>query len=119
MGQVNFRDQKGIYVLFDETYRIVYVGQAGGKNQCLFGRLKQHRVDMLAERWSRFSWFGTRNVKEDFTLETSDKKFDTDLGDVLNHLEGILIAACEPPLNRQGPKFGNAVRYLQSIEKAK
>jgi hypothetical protein len=117
-GTVDFRDQRGIYVLYDDTFRIVYVGQAGVKNQCLYARLKQHRTDMLSERWSRFSWFGTRYVTNKWVL-AEDEKFKPELSDVLNHLEGILIAAAEPPLNRQGAKFGDAERYLQANLQAK
>ena len=56
---VNFRDQQGIYCLYDELFRLVYVGQAGANDkQRLFGRLKTHTTDQLAARWERFSWFG-------------------------------------------------------------
>ncbi len=60
---VDFRDQQGVYVLYDENYRLVYVGQAGGKNRHrLFDRLRQHRGDQLAGRWTKFSWFGVQGV---------------------------------------------------------
>lgn len=113
--EVEFRYQKGVYVLYDSNYRIVYVGQAGRKNQCLFDRLKQHRKDALAERWSMFSWFGTRPVVEvdDDKYALGDQQLTTDIPSVLNHIEAILIASCEPPLNRQGGRFGNAEQYLQ------
>lgn len=113
--EVEFRHQKGVYVLYDPNFRIVYVGQAGKQNQCLFDRLKQHRRDALAERWSMFSWFGTRPVveKNDGTFELGDQVVKTDLPAVLNHIEAILIASCEPPLNRQGGRFGDAEQYLQ------
>ncbi|WP_066114164.1 MULTISPECIES: GIY-YIG nuclease family protein [Sphingomonadales] len=113
--EVDFREQSGIYVLYDSSYKIIYIGQAGHKNSRLFNRLKQHRKDHLAERWSIFSWFGTRPVdgseKKGWFL--GDEDFSTDLSSVLNHIEGILIAACEPPLNKQGGRFGDAERYLQ------
>ena len=32
---------------------------------------------------------------------------------ILNSLERILIVGAEPPLNRQGPKFGEAQKYSQ------
>ncbi|MEO0963192.1 MAG: GIY-YIG nuclease family protein, partial [Pseudomonadota bacterium] len=57
---VDFRQQRGIYVLYDGNFNIVYVGQAGAGNQDLFGRLKNHLTDHLASRWSLFSWFGVR-----------------------------------------------------------
>lgn len=112
-GCVDFRDQRGIYVLYDETFRIVYVGQAGRGSQCLFSRLKQHKRDHLAERWARFSWFGTRYVTEDWEL-AADSKFKTDLPAVLDHIEAILLATAEPPLNLQRGRFGSDVeQYLQ------
>ena len=56
---VDFRHQAGVYVLYDDNFRAVYVGQAGsGDSSSLFSRLKQHKIDALAERWTRFSWFG-------------------------------------------------------------
>jgi hypothetical protein len=112
-GSVDFRDQRGIYVLYDQTFKIVYVGQAGRGNQCLFARLKQHKRDHLAERWARFSWFGTREVTEKWVL-AEDTDFDTALPAVLDHIEGILLATAEPPLNLQRGRFGPDVeQYLQ------
>ena len=35
------------------------------------------------------------------------------MNDILNALEGILIVGAEPPLNRQGPSFGDAEKYKQ------
>jgi hypothetical protein len=37
-----------------------------------------------------------------------------DVGDILNHIEAILIAAAEPVHNRQGGRFGESVvQFLQ------
>lgn len=114
-GCVDFRMQRGIYVLYDDNYKIIYVGQAGRGSQNLFSRLKQHRKDHLAERWSRFSWFGIVPVTEDWELDDDDEiEFDTNLSAVLNHIEVILLATAEPPLNLQRGRFGNDVeKYLQ------
>jgi hypothetical protein len=68
--------------------------------------------DDLAVRWTKFSWFGTRPVNDHYELEDNEK-ITPSLAEVLNHLEAILIAAAEPPLNRQGGKFGRAEKYLQ------
>jgi hypothetical protein len=114
-GFVDFREQRGIYVLYDDTFRIIYVGQAGRGQRCLFARLKDHMRDDLAGRWTKFSWFGTRPVNDRYELEDS-KKITPSLAEVLNHLEAILIAAAEPPLNRQGGKFGRAEKYLQRTD---
>lgn len=114
-GCVDFRTQRGIYVLYDDNFRIIYVGQAGRGSQNLFARLKQHRKDHLAERWSRFSWFGIVPVTDEWELEANDDiEFDTDPASVLNHIEAILIASAEPPLNLQRGRFGSDVeKYLQ------
>jgi hypothetical protein len=110
---VDFRDQIGIYVLYS-GYQIIYVGQAGRGNQRFFDRLKQHRTDDLAARWNRFSWFGVRGVTQTCELTAVPKKRHPELGNVLNHIEAILIHSVEPPLNRQSGRFGDKVtRYLQ------
>lgn len=112
-GTADFREQRGIYVLYDDTFRVVYVGQAGRGNQCLFQRLKQHKGDHLAERWSRFSWFGTRAVTDKWVLG-DDEDFKPTLANVLDHIEAILLATSEPPLNLQRGRFGTDVeQYLQ------
>jgi hypothetical protein len=56
---------EGIYVLFQD-WSVVYVGKTG--DQPLGRRLKQHRVDDVAGRWDRFSWFGVRNINSDGSL---------------------------------------------------
>ena len=112
---VDFRNQQGVYCLYDDTFRLVYVGQAGGKNdQRLFDRLKQHREDRVAERWTKFSWFGIRAVLEKGDLKVEKASIHPAIGDVLNHIEAILIAASEPVHNRQSGRFGDSVQaYLQ------
>lgn len=112
---VDFRDQQGVYCLYDDTFRLVYAGQAGGKNdQRLFDRLKQHREDRVSERWTKFSWFGIRSVLDSGKLKAEKATIHPDIGDVLNHIEAILIAAAEPVHNRQGGCFGDTVeQYLQ------
>ncbi len=112
---VDFRLQQGVYCLYDENFSLVYVGQAGGRNeQRLFQRLKQHREDAVSERWSRFSWFGVRRALQTGKLAAESDAAHPKIGDVLNHIEAILIAAAEPVHNRQGGKFGEAVeQYLQ------
>jgi hypothetical protein len=116
-GVVDFREQRGVYILYDVNYKMLYVGQAGKGNHSLFSRLKNHRMDRLADRWSMFSWFGTRGVSDENTL-LDDDDFDTDLGKVLSHIEGILIAAAEPPLNLQSGSFGNEVYKFIQVKKS-
>jgi len=112
---VDFREQQGVYVLYDASFKIVYVGQAGANDQQrLFDRLKQHTRDQLAERWSRYSWFGVRSVNNDGSLRVEAAAAHPAIGGVLNHIEAILIASAEPSHNRQGGRFGEGVeQYLQ------
>jgi predicted GIY-YIG superfamily endonuclease len=111
---IDFREQVGIYVLY-AGYQMVYVGQTGSKNSFLLERLKQHRKDDLAERWDRFSWFGLRWVKQNGDLSAVVEAHHPSTSRTLNHIEAILIHAAEPPLNRQGGRFGDDVtRYVQS-----
>lgn len=112
---VDFRDQQGIYVLYDDSFKLVYVGQAGGNDQQrLLKRLNQHQTDALADRWTRFSWFGIRWVTGAGQLSTEVTAAHPTIGAVLNHVEAILISAAEPSHNRQGGRFGRSVdQYLQ------
>lgn len=110
---VDFRDQAGVYVLYAD-FDMVYVGQAGNGYQKLFGRLKQHRRDALSGRWNQFSWFGTRKVLKRGGLAAEVDWAHTTHAQVLNHIEAILIQAAEPPLNRQGGRFGKkAGQFIQ------
>src|ERR1051325_4095622 len=110
---IDFREQAGIYVLYSD-YHIVYVGQTGNSNQSLFVRLRQHRCDYLAGRWNQFSWFGVRRVLGNGTLSKKSAQFHPSLAATLNHVEGVLIHAVEPPRNGQKGRFGeNVTRYLQ------
>jgi hypothetical protein len=93
---------------------LIYIGQTGGKGQKLLSRLKQHRRDQLADRWDKFSWFGTRQVLNNGHLKADKDSTHTTHGEALNHMEAILISVGEPPLNRQGGKWGKEVeQYIQ------
>jgi predicted GIY-YIG superfamily endonuclease len=108
----DFREQEGIYVLYAE-YRAVYIGQTT-ESQGLLKRLGQHRSDDLAERWDRFSFFGLKKVLGTNLLGQSTAMRHVKTEHLLNHIEGILIHAIEPPLNRQQGRFGeDIVRFLQ------
>jgi len=118
-GITDFREQRGIYCLYDPTFKLVYVGQAGNGDACLFDRLRDHARGRLAQRWSQFSWFGTRGLIESstgvWTLD-DDQEAAPSLATVLNQLEGILIAAAEPPLNRQGSRFGSDCYLYNQVQ---
>lgn len=108
------REQAGVYVLYDDNFRLVDVGQAGARNQYLFSRLKHHRKDGLADRWTWFSWIGIKCVRKNRRLALGAARPFIKSGDILNHIEAILISAAEPPHNRQGGRFGEAVE--QSLQ---
>lgn len=89
---VDFRRQQGVYVLYDSNFRVIYVGQAGANDKWrLFDRLKQHTEDQLADRWSRFSWFGVRDVNQNGSLHAENAAAHPALSDVLNHIEATLL----------------------------
>ena len=97
---------------------LVYVGQAGSnENQRLFSRLKQHRKDKLADRWTRFSWYGIRRVLKGNKLSAPVTKASVAPRIILDQIEAVLISSTEPPLNLQGGRFGKEVkRYLQESD---
>jgi len=115
---VNFRDQVGIYALYD-SFHLVYVGQAGGKNNAtLFSRLKSHRSDHLSGRWSRFSWFGINPVimtpGNDAVLQKADFSGEAlTTQTVINFLEAIVIEVADGLLNKQGGRLSNAKKFEQ------
>ena len=113
---VDFRQQRGVYVLYDDSFRIIYVGQTGVGTQRLFIRLRQHRRDHLAQRWNRFSWFGILPVTNG-TLDEDAEPPPPTVAATLDHIEAILLAAAEPPLNLQRGRFGQEVQqFIQASE---
>jgi hypothetical protein len=116
----DFREQIGVYVLYDRNQSIVYVGQAGNGNATLFSRLKNHMDGGLWNRWEYFSWIGFHDVTKDGNLnekqlvdsQVSGFKYS----DALNEIEGILIEIIEPRLNKQGGKLKHATEYYQYID---
>lgn len=116
----DFRDQIGVYVLYDQFQGIVYVGQAGNGNATLFTRLKNHMDGALRNRWKYFTWIGFKAVNVDGTL-SAQQSVDAGVSgfkysDALNEIEGILIEVIEPKLNKQSGRLKNAVEYYQYID---
>lgn len=118
---VDFREQRGIYVLYDDLFEPVYVGQAGKGARALFPRLRDHTADHLADRWTRFSWFGIRAVDEKTNKLRSDlRDIQPPLPNILDHFEAIVISAVEPRLNRRGGNFGSETdQYIQYSDNEK
>jgi hypothetical protein len=108
--EVNFKDQKGIYLLHDSR-ETIYVGQA--IEQPLGKRLRDHTTDRLAGRWDRFSWFGFYPINDEgqINIDAQFKDFTIQhLGDIL---EAILIESIEP---RQNRKQGNSFIGLEFLQ---
>jgi hypothetical protein len=96
---IDFREQIGVYVLYDESRRPIYVGQAGQGNARLFVRLRSHTRDHLAHRWHYVSWFGLLPVNRDGQLSGRDdpgKRVKGTLRSTLNESK----AFSSPPPNR-------------------
>lgn len=113
----DFREQIGVYVLYDSGQRIVYVGQAGNGNATLFTRMKNHMDGRLWNRWQYFSWVGFRDVNADGSL-SAQQNVDSGVSgfryaDALNEIEGILIEIIEPKLNKQSGRLKSAREYFQ------
>ena len=115
----DFREQIGIYVLYNADLNPIYVGQAGSGNNTLFNRLNSHEADRLWNRWTHFTWFGFRGVTLQNKLSGHDKiskVFKTTGNSLLNQLEGALITALEPKLNKQGARWPGVEEFYQEIE---
>lgn len=108
--EVNFKEQKGIYLLHDGR-ETIYIGQA--IEQPLGKRLKDHTTDRLAGRWDRFSWFGFYPVSEDAKLNLDAKFKDFTIQNLGDILEAILIECIEPRQNRKQGNLFQGIEYLQ------
>ena len=119
-GVVDFADQRGIYALYDEQFRLVYVGQAGRRESRLYSRLRTHTRSVLSERWSRFSWFGIMPVGDadggPTLLEVDDGQVTVGRSDILDHIEAVLILAGEPLRNKQGGILGAGVTHYRQYK---
>lgn len=119
---VDFREQIGVYVLYQQ-FQVVYVGMA--EQTPMLPRIRSHLSDLLQDRWDRFSWFGLLEPLEEpdtpvhfseeraRSLASSPSSLSLTPREIIQHLEGRAIVAFETPLNRQGPSFGGAERYVQ------
>jgi len=116
--EIDFSEQIGVYVLYDEWQHIVYVGQAGNGNANLLSRLKNHMSSgALWNRWKYFSWIGFSDVNKDGSLRQIQSANSTvtaySYANAMNEMEGILIELIEPKLNKQGGKLSGATEYFQ------
>lgn len=113
-----FDQQIGIYVLYNENKEILYVGQAGVGNATLLSRLKAHNKDHLEGWWTYFSWFGLfkPDAKGSKLVNVSKEKFHAERNELLDSLEGIMIAAINPKMNKQGEKLGKRFKQYVKLE---
>lgn len=109
---IDFADQRGIYVLYSD-YQVIYVGQTGA--QGLMRRLAQHRRDHLAERWDRFSWYGTRWITKPGRLSALKSNTHPPLAVVLDQIEALLISTAEPSLNRSSGRWRRGVKQIFQV----
>ena len=116
-GEVDFAQQIGIYALYDEQFKLVYIGQAGSGKKGLYRRLRSHTLSILSERWSRFSWFGLITADD---LIDNKPHLDEDISaskfTILDQVEAVLIAAGEPLRNKQGGRFGKSVVHYRQFK---
>ena len=112
--EIDFRDQRGIYALYSE-FELVYVGQTGAGGNRLLARLRNHLSDHLADRWDRFSWFGTRYVLAEGELSQDAVHANTKTTVALDVLEAVAIAIAEPRLNLRRGNWNSpgATQYFQ------
>jgi hypothetical protein len=116
---VDFSGQRGVYLLYDGR-EVVYVGRT--TDQALGTRLRQHTMDRLNGRWSRFSWFGVFAPSESGALDTAiAPQYNLDM--LITTMEALLIEGLEPPQNRKRGDDFRAVEFLQvedpAIEKSR
>lgn len=106
----DFREQIGIYLLFNSEREVVYLGQTGKGTQRLFIRLRQHAHGQMRDRWTNFSWFGflgfDSKTKKLVEAQDPDKAVQGSHIAALDEIEAILLQVLEPRLNKQGPKWG-------------
>lgn len=122
---VDFREQIGVYALYDKNEQIIYIGQAGKGQNGLFNRLKQHQTDRLWNRWEYFSWVGFYPVSDEIgdngahklvISEPNDQISDYRFSDALKEVEAVLIELVEPKLNRKGSFLGSRkYEFLQYV----
>lgn len=116
-SDADFRNQIGIYVLYDENREAVYVGQAGRGNSRLFDRLRQHSRGPMRDRWTSFSWFGFLDVGVDgYLIERDDSAIPVPTHtDALDQFEAILLQVTEPRLAKRGPNWNGTKEYFQFV----
>lgn len=117
--QMNFWNQKGVYVLYDANLHPVYAGQAGRQSgqspgRTLGSRLSEHSKGIYRNGWELFSWFGFLHTKK-INLKTAqegnrlkpvwtptDAEPDKSFNRILSSFEAVLIEGFAPRFNSRG-----------------
>jgi hypothetical protein len=112
--QVDFNEQIGIYILYNNS-QIIYVGRAMGikKDRPIAQRLFEHTVDRLEGRWDRFSWFSIYPVDDKGKLDSDFLIREVTNENLTIVLEALLIEAMEPSQNRRRGDDFSIYEYLQ------
>ena len=114
----NFREQFGVYALYNRNEALLYCGLAGiggargAEAQTLFERIQQHQrpTDRLVDLWTHFSWFGIKSVAN---LSLTDELIGGDRIEFLHQIKAIMIQLANPPANRNPANFSPAIKYEQ------
>ncbi len=118
--EINFRDQFGVYALYNRNKALLYCGLAGigrgegeAEIQKLFKRIKQHQQDEnnLSEYWTYFSWFGLQGVEGD--VLNIEEDINGTRVQFLLQIKAIMIQLANPPANKNPANFNPAVEYEQ------
>lgn len=116
-SDADFREQIAIYVLFNGSREVVYIGQTGKGNQRLFSRLRQHARGPMRDRWHNFSWFGflEADTKSGKLVEAENPEAAVKGSHLaaLDEIEAVLMQIVEPRLNKRGPNWKDTIEYYQ------
>jgi hypothetical protein len=112
----DFREQKGVYVLYND-HGPYYVGIV--TRGTLGQRLRQHTLDEHRRSWTRFSWFGFRQVLQSKHADGTQqlrKLAGVTRGfpsaDIAT-MESVLIRVLGTPGNTKKGRFPDANRWDQ------
>ena len=128
--QMNFYQQKGVYILYNDALQPVYAGQAGlarrnsTGGQAIGDRLATHSRGVYRNGWSLFSWLGLLDTERSFLTRMTDEQRlnpswvmpagppsapDAALNTLLASFEAILIEGFTPRFNTRGGNLPHAV----------
>lgn len=114
----DFKDQIGLYILYG-LHGPYYVGLTRGR-QGFASRIGNHDNDEHSRYWDRFSWFGFRDVLDDWDEHgiqwLAPRSESTKLGttsQVIADIEALTIKALGCHANKNKMKFGKADEWIQ------